>query len=203
MSYYQFTRRCRRGLVDYLRQELSTAQTIFDGIETLEIPSCHVVDSEEYDRRQLPAVVVQNAQGEVQDWAFNQVLRTWEDTEGIYGPKGVHYEVLGGRGAFITRLVCAAYAQEVQQIITDFAGRALALGKEDLLRRYSLLLGNPQLAGDGQFRNIDEEVVWYADIQVPVSADWRALRQRDTIATVVVEELVVQLPDGTDSSVPR
>lgn len=203
MSFYSFTRRCRRILVLYLRQKFDEQGQTFDGTEWLTVPSCHVVDSEEYDIRQLPAIVTANAQGQVVDWSFNQVIGHWTDAEGVYGPKNQGYEVLGGRGSFTVRIVCLDRSQEVQQTITDYAGFLLSTGKREILESYNLLLGDPQLTNDGQFRTEDQEVVWFAQIMVPVSADWRALRPREKITSIEVPSMVMKLPDENNSSVTR
>lgn len=108
-------------------------------------------------------------------------------TATITSVSGVTYEVLGGTGDLTVEILCAAYAQRTQQLITDKTVLTLLLSRSFIYQKYLMLLGNITLAEAGRTGESQQEPVYFSRVVVPVTADFRALRRKDTISAILIE----------------
>jgi len=113
--------------------------------------------------------------------SFSQIIGVWKDTEGIYGPRGTSYQVLGGRGDFDVTVVCAANDRDLQQKLTDVATVYLTVGRGWVYNYRHVLMRDVRLQGDGVDDRVPEEPVYYASLSVPVTADWRILVEGEVL----------------------
>lgn len=175
MAFYRFSRACRQVLVNFLRAYLDQEQKHWDGSDWIELPAVHVVDAREYSERILPAVVTDSVAGSMRTLSFSNIIGTWKDQFGIYGSRGTSYQVYGGRGDFDISVSCAANDRDLQQKVTDVATVYLTVGRGWVYNNRHVLIRDVRLQGDGVDERTAEEPVYYANLSVPVTADWRIL----------------------------
>jgi len=153
----------------------------WDGSDWVQLPEVNVIDAHEYDPRLLPAVVTDTVMGNVRTLSFNHVIAGWRDDYGLYGPVDATYQVFGGRGDFDVALYCGANDRELQQKITDVTATYLTIGRGWLWYYRYVLLGDVRMLGDGVEGEVQQERVWYANMSIPATADWRLLVPRETV----------------------
>jgi len=175
MAFYRFARASRQVLLNFLRLYLDHGQKHWDGTDWVELPAIHVVDAREYDKRTLPAVVTDTAAGVMRTLSFSNIIGQWHDGEGIYGPKDNDYRVYGGRGDFDITISCAANDRDLQQQLTDITTVYLTIGRGWVFYNRHVLMKDIRLLGDGVDEKVHQEPVYYANLVVPVTADWRVL----------------------------
>lgn len=184
MAFYRFTRACRQVIINYLQSRFSTREQHWDGSEWIELPEIRVMDSAEYQPRLLPAVVTDTAIGTMRTLSFNQVIIPYRDEHGLYGPRGATYQTYGGRGDFDITLYCGANDRELQQKIVDVTTAYLTIGRGWMWFYRFVLLGDVRILGDGVEGDTQQERIWFANLAVPVSADWRLIIPRDEIQRI-------------------
>lgn len=182
MAFYRFARACRQVLVNFLSAYLNQEQKHWDGTDWIELPTIHVVDSREYDERVLPSVVTDSAAGSMQTLSFSHVIGAWKDEYGVYGPEHTAYQVYGGRGNYDISVVCAANDRDLQQRLTDVATVYLTIGRGWVYNNRHVLIQDVRLQGDGIDERVPQEPVYYANLSVPTTADWRILVEGETLA---------------------
>lgn len=187
MAFYRFTRACRQVVINYLQARFNKSEKHWDGSEWVELPSINVLDANAYTTRELPAVVTDTAMGSLRTLSFNHVIHTWRDSYGLYGPRGSVYEVFGGRGDFDVTLYCGANDRELQQKLADVTVLYLTIGRGWLWYYRHVLLGDVRILGDGTEGDVQQEKVWYANLTIPASADWRLVMPRDVIKGIDFE----------------
>lgn len=187
MAFYRFTRACRQVIINYLQGRLGKSEKHWDGSDWVEIPETRVIDAAAYDPRRLPVVVTDTAVGNIRTLSFNHVISPWQDMYGLYGPRNAAYQVFGGRGDFDITIYCAANDRELQQKIVDVTTVYLTIGRGWLWYYRHVLLGDVRIAGDGVEGDTQQERVWYANLVVPVTADWRLLVPSDQIQKVNID----------------
>jgi len=175
MAFYRFARASRQVIVNFLGAYLSQEQRHWDGTDWIDLPAIHVVDAREYDARTLPAVVTDSVAGVMRTLSFSNIIGQWQDTEGVYGPKDEHYRVYGGRGDFDITVSCSANDRELQQKLTDVTTVYLTVGRGWVFYNRHVLMRDIRLLGDGVDEKEAQEPVYYANLVVPVTADWRVL----------------------------
>jgi hypothetical protein len=181
MAFYRFSRACREILVNFLRAYLDKNQKHWDGSDWVELPPVTVVDAKEYVARTLPAVVTDSVAGSLQTLSFSNIISSWKDEHAVYGPKDTVYTVYGGRGNFDVTLYCAANDRDLQQKVTDVATVYLTIGRGWVWIYRHILMRDVRLLGDGVDERVPNEPVYYANLAVPVSADWRILVAGETL----------------------
>ena len=181
MAFYRFSKACRGVLVNFLRMFLDQEQQHWDGSDWITLPEIHVMDKNEYQARTLPAVVTDSVTGGTQTISFSNIIGSWIDIEGIQGPVGVTYQVLGGRGNFDVTLQCAANDQDLQQKLTDVAAVYLTVGRGWVWNNRHVLMRDVRLSGDGVDNSTPQEPIYYATLMIPVTADWRILIEGETL----------------------
>ena len=168
-------------IVNFLRIYMDQEQQHWDGSDWITLPQVHVVDKNEYQERTLPAIVTDSVTGGAQTISFSNIIGSWIDLEGVYGPKDITYQVLGGRGNFDVTLQCAANDQDLQQRITDVAAVYLTVGRGWVWNNRHVLMRDVRMAGDGVDNASPQEPVYYATLTIPITADWRILLEGETL----------------------
>jgi len=181
VAFYRFARASRQVIVNFLGVYLAEEQKHWDGTDWIELPAIHVVDAREYDERTLPSVVTDSAAGTMRTLSFSNIIGQWHDTEGIYGPKDNDYRVYGGRGDFDITVTCSANDRELQQKLTDVATVYLAVGRGWVFYNRHVLMRDIRILGDGVDDSTPQEPVYYANLIVPTTADWRILVSGETL----------------------
>lgn len=191
MAFYRFTRACRQVIINYLQGQFSRSEKHWDGSDWIELPEIRVIDAAEYQPRLLPAVVTDTAMGNMRTLSFNQVIHPYRDTYGLYGPRNATYQVFGGRGDFDITLFCGANDRDLQQKLVDVATVYLTIGRGWIWYYRFVLLGDVRILGDGVEGDVSEERIWFANLTVPATADWRLIMARDAIQRIDLDvELV-------------
>jgi len=187
MAFYRFTRACRNIIVEYLRSQLQEGGEHFDGSEYITLPRVTVSDVYRYDPRKLPAVVTDIATGGTRTLAFNQQVGQYTDTYGIYGERGQSYIAYGGRGDFDINLHCIANDRETMEKLTDLVAFTLVIGMGWIYYNKHMLLREVRFGGDGVDDKVGQEPVYFGNLVVPATADWRLIVPRDTISKVDID----------------
>jgi len=182
VAFYRFARACRQVLVNFLGVYLDQEQKHWDGTDWIELPPIRVVDAREYDERVLPSVVTDSAAGSMQTLSFSNIIGAWKDVYGVYGPRNTSYQVYGGRGNYDISVVCASNDRDLQQRLTDVATVYLTVGRGWVYNNRHVLIRDVRLQGDGIDERIPQEPVYYANLSVPTTADWRILVEGETLA---------------------
>lgn len=198
MAFYRFTRACRQVIINYLQSRFSQHEQHWDGSEWIELPEIRIVDAAEYQIRMLPVVVTDTAIGTMRTLSFNHVIMPYKDEHGLYGPKGGTYQTYGGRGDFDITLYCAANDRELQQKLVDVTTAYLTIGRGWMWYYRFVLLGDVRILGDGVEGEVQQERVWYGNLVIPVSADWRLIVPRDEILRIDMDIDTVTPDDPFD-----
>jgi hypothetical protein len=185
MPFYRFTKACREVILNYLKVELEDGTKHFDGSSYVELPSpVTIIDAYPYDPRKLPVVITDVVTGQSQNISFNQEMTSYIDTAGIYGDRGGTYQTFGGRGNFDVNIICAANDRITMELLTDIVGFTLLLGRGWIYYNRHILLGEVRFAGDGIDDKIRPEPVYYGNISIPATADWRLIVPKDTVTKI-------------------
>jgi hypothetical protein len=84
-------------------------------------------------------------------------------------------------------IYCAANDREIQQKLVDVVATYLTIGRGWLWYYRHLLLGDVRILGDGADGTAPQERVWYANLTVPATADWRLLMPRDQVQRIDID----------------
>jgi hypothetical protein len=199
MAFYRFTRSCRHVIVNYLKSQLQGGTNHFDGTDWVEIPSpITVSDSYQYDPRKLPAVVTDIVTGGTKSLAFNQEVASYVDTNGIYGDKGITYTTYGGRGDFDINVHCAANDHETMEQLTDVVAFLMIIGMGWIYYNRHIFMREVRFGGDGVDNKISQEPVYYGNLVVPATADWRLIVPRETVKRINPDLDIVTPDDPFD-----
>jgi len=171
-------------ILNYLQGQLGRSEKHWDGSEWVELPEVHVIDAAEYNPRLLPAVVTDTVMGNLRTLSFNQVIHPYRDDYGLYGPRGNIYQTYGGRGDFDVTIFCGANDRELQQKVVDVTSVYLTIGRAWIWYYRFLLLGDVRILGDGVDGDTQEERVWYANLTIPATADWRLIVPKEEIQRI-------------------